>query len=349
MASTFTANLKLELIGNGDQSGAWGTTTNNNWGNQSTTQGVEQAIVGLATLTSSDFTSNVATFTPSNSASAQNFRALCLTISASSLSAAGTINVPAIQKPYIIINNDSYAVTVKVSGLTGVSVPAGKRTVVYNNGTDVGNQIDYLAGLTLGSALPIASGGTGTSSTTFVNLATNVTGTLPVANGGSGAATLTGVLKGNGTSAFTAATAGTDYVAPGAATTFTALQTFNNGITVSSSLLYQGPTKQKITSVTASTSTTTIDLSTADTFIVTVSANTSLVFSNAPTDGTMKSFNMIIQNTSTGGYAVSFPVSVGWAGGSTPPRTTTANAKDLWSFFTVDGSVYAGSLSIKNY
>jgi hypothetical protein len=50
-----------------------------------------------------------------------------------------------------------------------------------------------------------------------VNLASGVTGTLPVANGGTGATTLTGVLKGNGTSAFTAATAGTDYVAPGGA------------------------------------------------------------------------------------------------------------------------------------
>jgi len=50
-----------------------------------------------------------------------------------------------------------------------------------------------------------------------VNLATQVVGTLPVANGGSGATTLTGVLKGNGTSAFSAATAGTDYVAPGGA------------------------------------------------------------------------------------------------------------------------------------
>jgi hypothetical protein len=48
----------------------------------------------------------------------------------------------------------------------------------------------------------------------FVNLATQVVGTLPVGNGGSGAATLTGVLKGNGTSAFSAATAGTDYLAP---------------------------------------------------------------------------------------------------------------------------------------
>jgi hypothetical protein len=40
---------------------------------------------------------------------------------------------------------------------------------------------------------------------------------LKVSKGGSGAATLTGILKGNGTSAFTAATAGTDYVAPAGA------------------------------------------------------------------------------------------------------------------------------------
>ena len=49
---------------------------------------------------------------------------------------------------------------------------------------------------------------------TNVSLTTGVTGTLPVGNGGTGATTLTGVLKGNGTSAFTAATAGTDYVIP---------------------------------------------------------------------------------------------------------------------------------------
>lgn len=47
-----------------------------------------------------------------------------------------------------------------------------------------------------------------------VSLTADVSGQLTVPNGGSGAATLTGVLKGNGTSAFSAATAGTDYTSP---------------------------------------------------------------------------------------------------------------------------------------
>lgn len=42
--------------------------------------------------------------------------------------------------------------------------------------------------------LPIASGGTGTTSTTFANLTTNVTGTLPIANGGTNATTADGAL-----------------------------------------------------------------------------------------------------------------------------------------------------------
>ena len=58
------------------------------------------------------------------------------------------------------------------------------------------------------------SQGYGIASTSTTNLASNVTGTLPITNGGTGAITLTGLIKGNGTSALTAATAGTDYQAP---------------------------------------------------------------------------------------------------------------------------------------
>jgi len=164
MSSTFS-NLKFELIGNGEQSGTWGTTTNTNIGTA-----IEQAVVGMATLDSGDFTANVATLTLANTNAAQDARALCLNIDAGAVSAAGTINVPAIQKPYIIINGSSYTVTVKVSGQTGVAVPPGKRTVVYNNGTDVGDQISYLSSLTLLTALPVASGGTGSATLTANNV-----------------------------------------------------------------------------------------------------------------------------------------------------------------------------------
>jgi hypothetical protein len=71
-----------------------------------------------------------------------------------------------------------------------------------------------------------SAGTTGFTPSSATAGAITLAGTLIVGNGGTGATTLTGVLKGNGTSAFTAATAGTDYVAPGTATTFTALQTF---------------------------------------------------------------------------------------------------------------------------
>lgn len=60
---------------------------------------------------------------------------------------------------------------------------------------------------------------TGVTFTSIVVTGGSITGItdLAVADGGTGASTLTGVLKGNGTSAFSAATAGTDFVAPGGA------------------------------------------------------------------------------------------------------------------------------------
>lgn len=91
------------------------------------------------------------------------------------------------------------------------------------------------------------------SATNKLDLTTSVTGTLPVSNGGTGAATLTGIVKGNGTSAFTAATAGTDYGKPDTASTWSAKQTFSTTTKIQQTL-------EKITiSATASTGTINYD------------------------------------------------------------------------------------------
>jgi hypothetical protein len=87
--------------------------------------------------------------------------------------------------------------------------------LLYASGTST---LSKLAGVTTGNAL--LSGGVGAApSWGKIDLTSHITGTLPVTNGGTGATTLTGILKGNGTSAFTAATAGTDYVVPNASIT----------------------------------------------------------------------------------------------------------------------------------
>lgn len=160
MSSTFST-LKIELIATGEQSGTWGASTNNNLGSAvAGSRGLEQAIVGMATLETGDFTSNIYTMPYVDDSSAQDFRAFVLNITAT-LSAAGTVNVPAIQKPYLVFNNSvgGYAVTIKVSGQTGITIPSGKKAFVYNNGTDVGETINFLSSLQLGGNLqmPTAS------------------------------------------------------------------------------------------------------------------------------------------------------------------------------------------------
>jgi hypothetical protein len=115
--------------------------------------------------------------------------------------------VPIVQSAVTKQTTTSDLLAVPVTSLTAssaVATDASKKLVsVANTGT--GNNV-LATGPTL--TLPNATG---------LPLSTGVTGTLPVANGGTGVATVTGILKGNGTSGFTAATAGTDYVAPGGA------------------------------------------------------------------------------------------------------------------------------------
>ena len=181
MASTFS-DLKFELIGTGDPSGTWGITTNDNIG-----VAIEDAITGSADVT---FASADVTVTLTDTVAAQTARNLRLNLTGTTGGARNLIlgSGCQIEKLYLINNGTADTVTVKNTTGTGIAVPAGKSMFVYNNATDVVDATTHLSSLTLGTALPITSGGTGSTSTTFVNLASNVTGQLPLSNGGTGAA-----------------------------------------------------------------------------------------------------------------------------------------------------------------
>jgi hypothetical protein len=102
---------------------------------------------------------------------------------------------------------------------TGVTITNGNGSITINStGTTytAGDGLDEAAGVF--SVDLKANGGLVIESTELaVDLgASSITGTLAVADGGTGATTLTGLVKGNGTSAFSAAVDGTDYLSPNA-------------------------------------------------------------------------------------------------------------------------------------
>jgi hypothetical protein len=203
MASTYS-DLKIELIGTGEQVGTWGSTTNTNLGTA-----IEEAIVGSADVA---FSSADVTLTLTNTNGTQSARHLRLNLTGTSGGARNLIlgSGCQIDKPYIIANGLADTVTVKNTTGTGIAVPAGKTTWVYNNGTNVVEAMNHAATLTLGSALPVASGGTGATTLTANN-----------------------VILGNGTSAvgFVApSTAGNVLTSNGTTWTSAALSPFTTGM-----------------------------------------------------------------------------------------------------------------------
>lgn len=185
MASTYS-DLKIELIGTGEQSGTWGATTNVNLGTA-----IEQAITGSADV---PFSSADVTLTLTNTNAAQSARNLRLNLTGTSGGARNLIlgSGCQIEKFYLINNGLADAVTVKNTTGSGVAVPAGKAAFVFNNGTDVVNPLSYFSGTLVSSDATIsggtingtAIGGSSAAAGSFTTLAasgnTTLTGDLAV-------------------------------------------------------------------------------------------------------------------------------------------------------------------------
>ena len=279
--TNFSPLLGLALPTTGDLSGTWGTTVND-----AITSLLDSAVAGTTTL-SSDADVTLST---TNGSSNQAREAVILWTAGGT--ATRTITVPAQSKTYVVVNKTSstQSIIVKGSGTTnpnnGATVIAGEKALVAWNGSDF---------------VKVSS-----------SVLTGLSGTLTVGNGGTGTTTLTGIVKGSGTSAFTAATAGTDYlappsgtaimkansggalanatpgtdyVAPGTATTFTAQQTFNGSSSVLAATLANAAETVTI-SATAATGTINYDVTTQSVVYYTSNASANWTMNFRASSGT---------------------------------------------------------------
>ena len=245
MSSTYSPSLRIELIGSGDQAGAWGATTDSNFAYV-----MDTAIAGYQAVTVSS-AAQALTYVNGPSSTANLNQAVYAMLSFTGAAAASAIYAPPVPKQYILWNNSSYAITIYNSTVignttaagTGIALAAGDKIQVWSDGT---NFYDVKA-QNLTGTLAIAKGGTGQTTanaafnalapaqtanrllksdgtnTSFAqaSLTTDVTGTLPIANGGTNStatATAGGVGYGTGTAhAYTTAgTSGQALVSAGA-------------------------------------------------------------------------------------------------------------------------------------
>ena len=146
MASTFSSDLKLELMATGENSGTWGTKTNTNL------ELVQQAIAGFASISLSSGSTTALVMSNASISTARNMVIKFATIT---LSGATTVTIPdSIEKFYIfdcrLITNPTN-LTIKTASGTGFTLDASKIYAAYADGTNLNEvSLDTLGG-TIGS------------------------------------------------------------------------------------------------------------------------------------------------------------------------------------------------------
>jgi hypothetical protein len=145
MPSTYSPDLRIELIANGEQSGTWGTTTNTNLGTL-----IEDAISGSATVTI-DLEDQA--LTAANGA-ADEARCAALVFSTGSWADAFNVFAPPVTKLYVIKNDTPYNADIWCSTVIGnttpagigYTIPAGKTAFVRSDGMEFHDAVDYISG-----------------------------------------------------------------------------------------------------------------------------------------------------------------------------------------------------------
>lgn len=170
MPSTFSPDLRIELMANGANSGTWGTITNTNLGTL-----IEDAISGLANVS---ITSAAQALTIQDGAADQ---ARCAAFNlTTTTTAAFAAYVPPVTKLYVVKNSSIYTATVYASTVagnttaagTGVAIPAGRTVIIRCDGSNIVDQLDYISGnLTIGGNQAVTGTLAVTGTSTFTGSA----------------------------------------------------------------------------------------------------------------------------------------------------------------------------------
>jgi hypothetical protein len=320
MASTYS-DLKIELIGTGDQAGSWGNTTNTNLGTA-----LQEAITGSADVA---FSSADVTLTLTNSNGAQVGRNLRLNLTGTS---SGALNLilgaeMQVEKLYLINNTLADAVTVKNTTGTGIAVPAGKTMFVFNNGTNVVDAITYLTSLETASLV---------ATTADIN-----GGSIDGATLGTNSAITEADIDNININGNTISTTDTD----GSLT----LTPDGTGEVVTSKFM-AGVFSDRVVALGNLGAATTLNASQGTVYTATLDQSSTLTLGTAnATANRATSFTLVLTNGAGG------PFTLALAGGTfkysdgTISRTTTDAAVDVWFFFTPDGgTTFFVSIPIKN-
>jgi hypothetical protein len=190
MASTYSPDLRIELIATGDQAGVWGSTTNVNLGTL-----LESAIAGY---TSVSVISASQAFTANNGVADQaRFASIALT---TTTGAPFSVFAPPSPKLYVIYNASAYAAAIYNSTVvgnttpagTGILIPAGKTMSVWSDGTNFAQQNTYFYAPQLSNAVlgtPV-SGDFSSGTFTWPTFNQNTSGTAANATNAAAAASL---------------------------------------------------------------------------------------------------------------------------------------------------------------
>ena len=162
MSVGYSTNLQLVEPVTGTESGNWGYDVN-----YGTTDYIDIAIAGTNNITTDgDVTLTQTTGTTSGNNIVGTTAQYAILNCTGARTAARNIIAPTVSKTYVVINSTTggYAITIKKSGGTGVSIANGETAIVYYN-TVSGDYVKVTSLSTSGVVLP-ANGGTGVANGT---------------------------------------------------------------------------------------------------------------------------------------------------------------------------------------